>query len=85
MKVTDFLPDGVRFVSASRGGAYNATQDTVVWQLGTVPDGSSGTLTVRVRIPAGTGAGSVLVNEARFRASLTFSTPTGAAETTIVP
>ena len=85
VKVTDFLPDGVRFVSASRGGAYNATQDTVVWQLGTVPDGSSGTLTVSVRIPGGTGAGSVLVNEARFRASLTFSTPTGAAETTIVP
>jgi len=29
--------------------------------------------------------GAILVNEARFRAALTFATPTGVAQTTILP
>ncbi|HEY2796429.1 MAG TPA: PKD domain-containing protein, partial [Thermoanaerobaculia bacterium] len=49
--ITDTLPAGTTFVSASNGGAFNA--GSVTWNIGTVPAGSSGltvTLTVNVAV-----------------------------------
>ena len=42
------VPDHTRFVSASSGGTYDATQDTVTWRIGTVPAGASGSVTLTV-------------------------------------
>jgi len=41
--------------------------------------------TIRLKIRGSTPDGAVVVNEARFRAALTFATPTGVAQTTILP
>lgn len=84
-RVVDTLPAGMRFVSASGGGVFDAGKNIVKWNLGTVADGSGGTLTIRLKIRGSTPDGEVVVNEARFRADLTFATPTGVAQTTILP
>ncbi|CAN5704136.1 hypothetical protein BH24CHL8_BH24CHL8_05140 [soil metagenome] len=84
-RVIDTLPAGMRFVSASGGGAYDPGKNTVKWNLGTVAEGSGGTLTIRLKIRGSTPDGAIVVNEARFRAALTFATPTGVAQTTILP
>jgi uncharacterized repeat protein (TIGR01451 family) len=41
--IVDSLPAGVVFVSATNSGAYNPTENTVTWNLGTVNVGSSST------------------------------------------
>ena len=40
--VIDSLPSNVSFVSANNGGIYNSADGTVVWQLGNVQPGASG-------------------------------------------
>ncbi len=53
--ITDTLPAGTTFVSASNGGSFDS--GTVFWPIGTVPAGSSGltvTLTVNVGVPGDT-------------------------------
>jgi uncharacterized repeat protein (TIGR01451 family) len=51
VEVTDVLPDGVTFVSASTGaGAYDPA--TGVWTVGTVADGDSATLEIVVTVDA---------------------------------
>jgi uncharacterized repeat protein (TIGR01451 family) len=82
-RVVDFLPAGMRFISASNGGTYDASRHRVTWQLGTVRDGASGAVTVKVRIPATATVGTVYVNQARFMALLTTPTPLGVAKTTV--
>jgi serine protease AprX len=84
-RVEDTLPAGLVFVSASNGGVWNSSTRTVTWRLGTVPEGAAGTLTLRVRIPSSAPIGHTYVNQARYRALLTFATPLGTAETTVVP
>ncbi len=46
---------------------------------------SPGEVPQKRRIPNSTPDGAVVINQARFRAALTFATPTGVAQTTIVP
>ncbi|MEJ7718949.1 MAG: M36 family metallopeptidase [Ilumatobacteraceae bacterium] len=80
--LTDVLPAGLIFVSASNGGSYNAATRTVSWALGTVNVGFTGTRTLTARV-SGT-PGTVIVNKAVYTADLTAATP-AAAITTIVP
>ncbi len=82
--VIDALPAGVHFVSASDGGVFNATRREVRWALGDVAVGASDELVLKVRVARGTAPGTVLVNEAQFRAPLTVATPLGRAVTTTV-
>ncbi len=48
--ITDALPAGTTFVSATAGGTHSA--GTVTWQLGTIAPGETGSVTVTVAVPA---------------------------------
>ncbi len=65
--ITDMLPAGTTFVSATGGGTLSGT--TVTWSLGTLAAGESGVVTVTVRL----GAFGTFANTARltYRAGLT--------------
>ncbi len=69
VRLEDDLPSGIQFVSASNGGTLAG--NTVVWNLGNLAAGASGTVTLSVR--AGCGASSY-TNKARITSSqgLTF-------------
>jgi extracellular elastinolytic metalloproteinase len=68
-KLTDVLPAGVDFVSATASGSYNATTRTVSWNLGTVNVGFTGTRQLVVKVTA--AAGTVLANTPSYTASAT--------------
>ncbi len=74
--VTDTLPSGVTFLSASHNGQLNG--QTVTWTNGGVPANSSVTLTLQARVSDGLTNGSVLVNTA------TIVGGSSATDTTIV-
>jgi extracellular elastinolytic metalloproteinase len=80
--LSDVLPAGVNFVSASNGGTYHAGSRTVTWSLGNVAANASGARSLVVRINALTATGTLLLNQATFDAPSTFSEP--AAFLTIV-
>jgi len=82
-KITDVLPAGVTFVSASDGGTYNAAARTVTWNLGTVPLNFTGSRTLTVKVNSGLPAATLLVNTSQYTAALTLAPP--AAATTLVP
>lgn len=48
--ITDTLPDGADFLSATDGGIYNTTAHTVKWTLTNVASGTYGTVSVVVRV-----------------------------------
>jgi uncharacterized repeat protein (TIGR01451 family) len=73
--LSDVLPAGVSFVSASSGGTYHAATRTVTWSLGTLANGASGTRNLVVRINALTATGTLLLNQATFDAPSTVSEP----------
>jgi len=81
-KLTDVLPAGVTFVSATGGATYMASTRTVKWSLGTINVGFSGsrTLTVLVTAPAGT----VISNSATLTAPETVAVSVPAV-TTVTP
>ncbi len=82
--ITDFLPAGLSFVSATNGGTYNATSKTVKWNLGTVAVNYTGSVSLTAKIAAGTPVGTAILNQAQFAGALTFSPP-AAATTLVVP
>lgn len=82
--ITDFLPAGLEFVSASGGGSYDASTGTVSWDLGTVAVGPAASVTLTARVAPGTTAGTALGNQAEYTADLTVATP-AAAVTVVVP
>jgi extracellular elastinolytic metalloproteinase len=84
-KITDVLPRGLNFVSATGGGVYNAATRTVTWNLGTVPVTYTGTVKLTLRVPLSVSAGRTIINEAAFSGQLTVSPPTAAALTAVVP
>jgi uncharacterized repeat protein (TIGR01451 family) len=84
-RITDYLPAGVTFMSASTGGTFHSTGRTVTWDLGTVPAGVTGSVTLRVLVRSTTAVGTILYNNAEFRGILTVSPPTAVAVTTVVP
>ena len=60
--LTDFLPAGSIFVSAS--GGSEVASETVVWQIGNLEPGESGSLEVTVHIPQSSAEGSIYTNTA---------------------
>ena len=48
--ITDRLPDGVDFGTASNGGIYSDTNHTVTWSIPGVASGTGGTVTVTVEV-----------------------------------
>ena len=48
--ITDVVPEGTEFVSASEGGTYDADSDTVTWNLGEQAAGAKGSVTLTVRV-----------------------------------
>ncbi len=64
----DPLPEGLTFVSASNGGAYNAPTREINWTLGSAQPGDSGSVTVQTRVAAGTQPGAKLNNTATLSA-----------------
>jgi uncharacterized repeat protein (TIGR01451 family) len=48
VSITDTLPSGASFVSASAGGQYDATTNMVSWQLNSLAAGANGVLEVTV-------------------------------------
>lgn len=48
--ITDRLPSGVDFLSATNGGTYNSAAHTVTWTLAGVPVGAGGAVSVVVRV-----------------------------------
>jgi len=84
-KIVDKLPAELVFVAASNGGTYNAANHSVTWQVGDVPVGGSGSVTLTGRVGWQTVAGTVMVNHAEFFAPLTLSPPTATWATLVVP
>jgi uncharacterized repeat protein (TIGR01451 family) len=80
--LTDVLPEGTTFVSASNGGTYNSSSRTVTWQLGTVNVGYTGSRSLVVKVVA--PAGSVLTNTPEFTAPETVAAVTPAV-TEVIP
>ena len=74
-RIRDVLPPGLAFVSGTRGVVYNSATRTVGWNLGTVPKGGTGTVTLTVRIKGDTPVGTVILNQAEFWGDLVVSTP----------
>jgi uncharacterized repeat protein (TIGR01451 family) len=81
-KLTDILPQGLKFVSASTGGTYNSTNRTVKWNLGTINVGYTGTRSLVVKVTA--TPGTVITNTATVTAPMTMSVSLPAV-TTITP
>ncbi len=46
VKIVEYVPDDFLFVSATKGGVYNAATHTVTWTIGTVPGFKTGSLDV---------------------------------------
>ena len=63
--VLDILPAGVSFVSASGFGSYDSA--TGVWTVGSIPAGTTRTLTINVTVTA--GLGTTIQNDAEISAS----------------
>src|SRR5262249_50696345 len=49
VKITDVLPEGLDFVSASDAGAFDAKGRSVEWNVGTLPPGQSKAVSVRLK------------------------------------
>ncbi|KWW96815.1 hypothetical protein TR75_12010 [Hydrogenibacillus schlegelii] len=62
--IRDPLPKEVKFISASAGGRYDATDHAVIWNLGALKQDAAGVLTVTGRIDRNTQPGTVLENVA---------------------
>ncbi|MBN1179064.1 MAG: Ig-like domain-containing protein, partial [Anaerolineae bacterium] len=60
------LPAGASFVAATNGGEYWAQRHSVVWSLGDVQPGDSGTAAVQVQLAWGLPSGSVHTAQARL-------------------
>lgn len=63
--VRDLLPMGVTFVSATGFGSYDSA--TGIWTIGSIPVGTTRTLTINVTITA--GLGTTIQNEAEISGS----------------
>jgi len=79
VRITDKLPRGVTFVSASGPDRYNSKTRTVTWGIGKVPVLSDGSVRLTVRVSRSLPSGSVLTNQATFSGALTTATPALAA------
>jgi len=83
-RITDTLPEALRFVSASDGGTVTDA-GTVRWDLGTVPVNVTDSVRLTTRVPQTASPGTVLLNQAQFAGALTFSAPAAAVSTVRLP
>lgn len=83
--IKDRLPGNLRFVSASDGGSYNPKTRKVTYDLGSVPAGEAGSVTLRARVSATVPVGTAIVNRATFTGDLTISPPTAITVTWVTP
>ncbi len=67
-RIEDQLPAGTEFVSASDGGSYDATSNTVTWLFGSLAPGGGDSVTLTLSIPATTPGGTVITNTASLSA-----------------
>jgi uncharacterized repeat protein (TIGR01451 family) len=75
--LTDILPSNISFVSASDGGTFVGGQ--VIFNLGTIPVGTTATVTITANVNSGVRPGTILNNTA----TVTSDTPnTGDPSTT---
>jgi extracellular elastinolytic metalloproteinase len=82
-KITDKLPSALRFVSASDNGTIR--NGVVTWNLGTVPNGASGSVTLVARVRSTVAVGTSILNEAEFTGDLVVSPPLAKWVTLVVP
>jgi uncharacterized repeat protein (TIGR01451 family) len=81
--VTDTLPVGVTFVSASGGGVNNS--GVVTWSLGTLANGQVSTLTVTVTAPATSGSLTNVALVSSSTSDLNLANNTAQVVTTVTP
>jgi uncharacterized repeat protein (TIGR01451 family) len=85
-KITDVLPDGLNFLSASDGGQLvGTTGETVRWRLGTVPVSVTDSVILRATVGRDADVGDLILNQAQFSGALTFSPPAAAVTTVVEP
>jgi uncharacterized repeat protein (TIGR01451 family)/gliding motility-associated-like protein len=60
--VSDELPEGVSFVSASDGGSYDAQSNTVTWSLGDLAADSNISISLVVEVDLDVADGTVITN-----------------------
>jgi uncharacterized repeat protein (TIGR01451 family) len=78
----DDLPAGVTFVSATPGGVYSPGK--VIWNLGALPGGASGTVDINVTINTSVAGGTVLHNAATIHSDKTQPVSTQMGVTVLV-
>ncbi|MFX1543944.1 MAG: hypothetical protein ACFFCR_13135, partial [Promethearchaeota archaeon] len=71
--LVDALPPEVTYVSNTGGGTYDGISHSVTWNLGDVPSGGTGSVTVTVQVSLGLPDYTVMHNEV----SLTWTNPNG--------
>jgi uncharacterized repeat protein (TIGR01451 family) len=72
--LVDDLPSEVDFVSASGLGYYNATDHQVIWKIGPLAEGATGSAVVDVRVNASATPGSEIINYATIESNETAAT-----------
>jgi hypothetical protein len=87
--VIDSLPPGTAYLTSTGGlsSTYNVTDHQVVWDLGTVPPGASGTLTALTQPAEEALIGQVITNAAYldFTSARGFSATVSATSTVLAP
>ncbi|HVT10029.1 MAG TPA: CCXG family PEP-CTERM protein, partial [Polyangia bacterium] len=63
------LPAHVTFQMANNGGTYDSATNKVIWNLGTIPSGSMGGVTVTVLVDSPLPAGTQLIDQASLLTS----------------
>jgi hypothetical protein len=69
VQLTDRLPSGVAYVAGSCSGTCTVSGSDVIWDLGPVAKGASGSRTLQVRIPANAASGTAYADEAIIRSA----------------
>jgi uncharacterized repeat protein (TIGR01451 family) len=62
-QLVDVLPPEVTFISCTGGGTYDSISHSVTWNLGDVPSGGSGSVTLKVQVNLGLPIYTVMHNE----------------------
>ena len=82
--ISDTLPANTTFVSATGGGVYATTTNTVTWDIGTVSHGSTGSVTFTVQLDAVFPNGTTnVVNSAVMQSTELPPTPSNPVTTVV--
>ncbi len=67
VRIVDYIPAGMEYVSSSPAGSYNILTRTVTWELGTLYPNASGSISLTVVVTEEAEPGSILHNAAVLR------------------